>query len=1188
MDIDSNEKGPMKLLTLKEMIDAYLDPEMSDDEHDVAFDVIATKVCLVNKRNGIMMVIDDNGDEDKSSSIFNTKHEEVQSNAVHIQDMIEHLQAPLTCDDDKNRHRATLLLAEIFHYKSKNNQEEIMSSTALHVFITFFCRRLADYPSILPSIHALIALISYHASNLDSKFNDVHEIYSAIFTELQVQSLAQSIRQKVFELLLKLLTSSATVIVEEQKFHSTKILEGLIDTFDGEKDPRCLVIGLKVLREGMVQLRAAMTHDLAEKYFNALSCYFPLTFVPAEDDPYGITHEMLIDCLEGSLSADSSLFPYVLPFLFEHLQEDSKLSRIQALNLLLKMCTLNGPTIINHLGKDIGKLVYDIACGVSGDEHGPEVVACALTFITKLSNLISRNIIVHEIVWRNFIEYLLQKASIEVVGNIDLLSTKAAVGVAVAIARGSLVCCKAVMDRLLPVLIPKIRETIGLLNKSIVRAVYEDHGDHCHSHSTASQGGSGGCCQGSGSSSSSSGCCSSPTTISAASLQILIQLLRSYSHRDEEHSASLDFSSMSDLDPLAAFSSDLFLTLQSAFTINEGSEDGSGDDDTRMRITRGEHSLASDAVSCASDCLLAIEETLCRTIPSALSDGALVPFIKLVTRFAIYDVSLLWGGSESVATANPKYEGFRIIASGLLMSLASNTNYDGLLRDYSIPVLIESISSSSSDEEARVYDIVSSIAKQGTPVLLTASLPFICEQCLPSAETSGSVRLSALQALINILPPEPTNETMKTSKNSYDNSRANEIAGFSKKVLVREHSIVIRILLSISAKGEGGVPDMACVSSLCSLVRRLMLLLDRDAQTSLADAIISILQDPLKSRDSGRVCLPVLASLLVYLDKDSPFYSDDARASSVLLCTDHAKEAVVASRDSDDDDDDAFTKQCAAHIVAIVVNKLGVASELDRIVSQVYQLAKGSKSEHSKVLMIWVARALLMRLDVKCSLQRGSSWQDFYSAHMLLSLGLDDGSSFADVFHVLTLAHDHVLSPWGKCNTQLFWKQKLWSRFLPPLLASLKSTNAKEAKEGNYLLAICGLACGVNKSVLESSLDELVLVAVRSLSLSSMLSYRSQCVQLLETLLEFNVEKFSPHVNSIVPELLAVCQREPQAKTRAASLRCLLNLLQLQYHHIHAVKGTVIKGLQKVTDDNKKAIRLLAAKVRNRYITIAT
>jgi hypothetical protein len=92
---------------------------------------------------------------------------------------------------------------------------------------------------------------------------------------------------------------------------------------------------------------------------------------------------------------------------------------------------------------------------------------------------------------------------------------------------------------------------------------------------------------------------------------------------------------------------------------------------------------------------------------------------------------------------------------------------------------------------------------------------------------------------------------------------------------------------------------------------------------------------------------------------------------------------------------------------------------------------------------------------------------------------------------------------------------------------------------------------------------------------------------LLETLIEFNVDKFAVYIGSVAPQLIVICQTEPQAKVRATALRCLLSLLQLPYHNIHAVKGNVVKGLQKVTDDNKKAIRLLAAKVRNKYITVS-
>lgn len=1167
MDVEGDSLTILPLMLLKDVIEQYIDPEKDEDMHRDAFDVIVTKVCLVKVGGGgAAVIVDDSG----PASMFNVKHEEINSHSIHIQDLIEFLQSPLTSDDDKSRHRATLLLAEIFHYKSSNFKDEIMSSTVLHLFITFFCRRLADYPSILPSIHALVALVSYHSSNLDPKLGDVHAIYESIFTELQVQSLAQSIRQKIFDLFYAMLSSNTSIAIYEQKQHGTMILEGLIDAFDGEKDPRCLLIGLKVFREGIIMLTSSMNHELAEKYFNALSCYFPLTFNPAPDDPYGITHEMLIESLEGALGADASLFTHVLPLLLEHLQEDSKLSKIQSMRLLLKLCTQQGPHIINHIGKDIGQMVYDIACGVnSGEDGGPEVMSCALAFITKLSTIISKNMVTNEIVWRSFVEFLLQKVSIEMIGNIELMSTRAAVHIAVAIAKGGIVCCKAVMERLVPVLLPKVKETVDLLQKSIRNYACTDNSTvHDHSHDHTHEGD--GCCG--GSSSSSGSCCSSSSSvISAASIQIMTQLLRSYAHKDSTESPlSLDFSSMSEFNPIAAYSNELFITLQSTFHVTESQ--------SIVSNNGVKANISIDTISGASDALVCLDETLYRSVPSSLSLEVLAPFIRLVTRISISGITAIWNRSiETGSVVNTKEEGFRSIASSLLMKLASNTNYDTLLQEHCIPVLIECTNNAL--DNTYVYNIISSIVRQGTPLLLTSILPFITQECLTLQATNNN-QLSALQSLINVLPSEPINDAVKSNKNSYDNSRAMEIAGFSKKLLQKEKSVLLNVIESIS--GSASLVSDGYISPLCSLIRGVMLLLDKDLQTVLTDSIITTISNLIEKREGDRLGLPVVASLLSYLDKDSPFFKVEANISIILKCIDYAKVVITHSNDKS-------VKDCAMYIIAIVANKLHSCRDLDVLIEAVYQLDKDSSSDYTKTLLIWVARALFMRSDIRCSITEAGSWQDFYSSYLLQSLTLDDNNSFAHVFHILTLSHEYVLSSWGKCNTQLFWKQKLWSRFLPSLLELLKSPGPREQK---YLLAICGLACGVNKSVLESSLNELVVVAVRSLEASAVhkdsasSSFRGQCIQLLETLLEFNVEQFAPHVGSVAPELINVCQKEPQAKTRAASLRCLLSLLQLPYFNIHTIKGTVIKGLQKVTDDNKKAIRLLAAKVRNKYITI--
>ena len=163
------------------IIARYINPENEDDVHLEAFEII--KKALHNS---------------SSSS----------SESFTIQDLILKLEVYLTSADDKERHRATLLLADLFHA----NPDIKFPSSVIHLYSVFFCRRLSDYPSIVPSLHALLALVSFHADSIDPKYYDYVDILQTIFKDIFVQGLAQSIRQKIFELLLKLFSSPAAVV----------------------------------------------------------------------------------------------------------------------------------------------------------------------------------------------------------------------------------------------------------------------------------------------------------------------------------------------------------------------------------------------------------------------------------------------------------------------------------------------------------------------------------------------------------------------------------------------------------------------------------------------------------------------------------------------------------------------------------------------------------------------------------------------------------------------------------------------------------------------------------------------------------------------------------------------------------------------------------------------------------------
>ena len=304
-----------------------------------------------------------------------------------------------------------------------------LESAVIHLFVVFFCHRLSDYPSIIPSLCALIALIKYHSNSLDIKYYDILDIFQTIIRVLNVKSLAQTIRQKVFDLFDTILSSNIMInkdqnidqsIIENDRKKNENVLKrikvdnndnssnsnnyydksnnndnndnnnnissihivelfgseksclevfnGIIHCIEGERDPRCLVKGFQIISKTIKQFsflfnvknennnernvddssnnnnsnnNNSNNHNnddsIIEKIFDNIACYFPITFIPPEDDTYGVTTEMLIDSLENIFCSHSLFHKHVLPFLIDHLSDETSLGRIQATRFLVRI-----------------------------------------------------------------------------------------------------------------------------------------------------------------------------------------------------------------------------------------------------------------------------------------------------------------------------------------------------------------------------------------------------------------------------------------------------------------------------------------------------------------------------------------------------------------------------------------------------------------------------------------------------------------------------------------------------------------------------------------------------------------------------------------------------------------------------------------------------------------------------------
>lgn len=380
----------------------------------------SSSVSSSSRASNEVMNVDDNNDKINniisSTNILSLIVDSMRKTHVSLQDMIMMLDIYLTSENDKERNKATYLLADLFHYNNGDNNNnnnnvvdndngdndiimhDSLSSRVIHLYIIFFCNRLTDFPSIIPSIYALHGIIKYYNHIIDPKYYDAIDILRTIFKSIHLPSYAQNVRSKVLLLLHELL--SHPTIISCMDMNGTEILEGIINCIEDEKDPRCLLSALKLIYKAIQCFPTSIIEILSNtnnnnhvdnniqqssniisintvtssidnyypniihkndhisvlttitsKIFDATSCYFPITFSPPPNDPFGVTPDSLIAALEDCLCAHKALLLYTIPYAIDQLHSDSSIGRTHALQLLNRIVKTEGYThnVINQV-----------------------------------------------------------------------------------------------------------------------------------------------------------------------------------------------------------------------------------------------------------------------------------------------------------------------------------------------------------------------------------------------------------------------------------------------------------------------------------------------------------------------------------------------------------------------------------------------------------------------------------------------------------------------------------------------------------------------------------------------------------------------------------------------------------------------------------------------------------------------
>ena len=134
------------------------------------------------------------------------------------------------------------------------------------------------------------------------------------------------------------------------------LLTGLVSIGEGERDPRCLLLYLRlipvlvrVFRRALDVVTRRLTQNegnhasnmglaLRRRVFDCFSPYFPITFQPPPSDPYGLTHDMLVTALLDTFACDSVFIMMTIPHVVKALKTSAlQMGKIQAMKLLLMM-----------------------------------------------------------------------------------------------------------------------------------------------------------------------------------------------------------------------------------------------------------------------------------------------------------------------------------------------------------------------------------------------------------------------------------------------------------------------------------------------------------------------------------------------------------------------------------------------------------------------------------------------------------------------------------------------------------------------------------------------------------------------------------------------------------------------------------------------------------------------------------
>ncbi|KAJ9107913.1 hypothetical protein QFC19_002656 [Naganishia cerealis] len=262
----------------------------------------------------------------------------VEEGQVGLLEVVRALGEYITSTEDDVRRKGVALLADVVSNTSKDR----INRQATQVLAGFFTDKLDDHESVPFALQALVALAKLPTFGSGESV----KAYRSVVENVKMRSHVQSTRYWVFSLIDTLMAHHRDAL----KKMGDDFVVSYVKIAEGEKDPRNLMLAFSIMRVVLIEFDPYLH---LEDLFDIVFCYFPITFRPPPDDPYGITSDDLKMALRKCMASTPRFAPLAMPVFLEKLAPSLGASKRDVLQSLTACIPVYGQQAIQGYASDL-------------------------------------------------------------------------------------------------------------------------------------------------------------------------------------------------------------------------------------------------------------------------------------------------------------------------------------------------------------------------------------------------------------------------------------------------------------------------------------------------------------------------------------------------------------------------------------------------------------------------------------------------------------------------------------------------------------------------------------------------------------------------------------------------------------------------------------------------------------------